>query len=86
MVKKQFKIKGQNFFALFFYILVLLKLSDDRLNLGICNDCLGLFMKLQAVYSNSNLLAVPVGIKQKQNVDAMVQKVFLMTAQIIQII
>ena len=43
-------------------------------------------MKLQAVYSNSNLLAVPVGIKQKQNVDAMVQKVFLMTAQIIQII
>ncbi|KAL5151256.1 hypothetical protein HKD37_13G037688 [Glycine soja] len=28
----------------------------------------------KAVYSNSNLLAVPVGIKQKQNVDAMVQK------------
>ncbi|KAK2436851.1 lysine ketoglutarate reductase trans-splicing protein [Trifolium repens] len=26
------------------------------------------------VYSNRNLLAVPVGIKQKQNVDAMVQK------------
>lgn len=38
-------------------------------------------MKLQAnVYSNRNLLAVPVGIKQKQNVDAMVKKVFLMIA------
>jgi len=36
-------------------------------------------MKKQAnVYSNRNLLAVPVGIKQKQNVDVMVQKVLLM--------
>jgi len=37
-------------------------------------------MKLQAVFSNRNLLAVPVGIKQKHNVDVMVQKVFLMIA------
>lgn len=30
-----------------------------------------------SVYSNRNLLAVPVGMKQKHNVDTMVQKVFL---------
>ena len=35
--------------------------------------------KFQAsAYSNRNLLAVPVGIKQKRNVDAMVQKVYMM--------
>lgn len=33
-------------------------------------------MKLQSRdYSNRNLLAIPVGITQKHNVDAMVQKV-----------
>jgi hypothetical protein len=36
-------------------------------------------MKLQSRdYSNRNLLAIPVGIKQKHNVNAMVQKVLFM--------
>jgi len=44
-------------------------------------------MKLQAsVYSNRNLLAVPVGIKQKQNVDIMVQKVFLLLLRLFKLI
>lgn len=44
-------------------------------------------MTLQAnVYSNRNLLAVPVGIKQKQNVDVMVQKVFFMLLRLFKLI
>lgn len=64
--------KVRNFALFFDIILVLLKLH--RANKS--NEFLMVIMKLQfRDFSNRNLLAIPVGIKQKHNVDAMVQKV-----------
>jgi hypothetical protein len=67
-------------FALFFYVIVQLKLLQCITRANKANDSLVVIMKLQSRdYSNRNLLAIPVGIKQKHNVNAMVQKVLFMT-------
>ena len=94
-------VQGQRYGSLHYYCytIVLLKLIYDGqylvdlmdmptvINAASPDDCLVLIIWLQVrVYSNRNLLAVPVGITQKDNVDDTVQKVFLIIYYIIEII
>lgn len=87
VVNKQFKVKGKMLIqpysscpSVFFLNIVLIFGCVD--NNGLFHDIARLqwvylnVIKLQVgVFSNRNLLALPVGIKQKDNVNAIVQKV-----------